>query len=154
MRTKLPPPARRFLQTPDGRRARALVYAFHDWLEKRSLTLAELTAEHFEEFLYQLRNPHAPTNTCAEHFQLARSYVQWLHDSALVDFNPGPLRRAYPLPSMAREFMAALTPTHRPGTCMQYAYALRTFHRWLDVRGLESQRLTRRDLAPWFQDLH
>ena len=67
---------------------------------------------------------------------------------------PTERRRAYPLPSMAREFIAALTPTHRPGTCMQYAYALRTFHRWLDVRGLESQRLTRRDLAPWFQELH
>lgn len=154
MRTKLLPPARRFLRTPDGRRARALVSAFHDWLDQRQLTLAELTPEHFEEFLDRFRNPRVPTSTGAEHFQLARRYVRWLHDHALVTFDPGPLRRAPPLPSLAREFIASLTPTHRPGTCMQYAYALRTFHRWLDLRGLDAQRLTRRDLVPWFQELH
>ena len=154
MQTKLPPPARRFLRTPDGRGARAFVYAFHDWLDQRQLTLVELTPEHFEEFLDRFRNPRVPASPRAEHLQLARRYVRWLHDHALVGFDPGPLRRAHPLPSMAREFIAALTPTHRPGTCMQYAYALRTFHRGLDLRGLDPQRLTRRDLVPWFQELH
>jgi hypothetical protein len=43
MQTNLPPPARRFLRTPDGRSARALVCAFHHWLDHRQLTLAELT---------------------------------------------------------------------------------------------------------------
>ena len=155
MQTNLPPPARRFLRTPDGRSARALVCAFHHWLDHRQLTLAELTPEYFEEFLDRFRNPRVPTNTRAEHFQLARSYVQWLHDHhALVTFDPGPLRRAHPLPSMAREFIASFTPTHRPSTCRAYAYALRTFHRWLDLRRLDPQRLTRRDLVPWFQELH
>src|SRR5262245_39811022 len=154
MQAKLPPPARRFLRTPEGCRARRLVHAFHHWLDQQQLTLAELTPEHFEEVLERFRNPRFPTSTRAKHFQLACSYVQWLHDRALVTFDPGPLRRAHPLPSMAREFIASLTPTHRPGTCMQYAYALRTFHRWLDLRGLDSQHLTRQDLAPWFLELH
>jgi len=154
MPTKLPPPARRFLRTTDGRRARTIVHEFHHWLEQRRLTMVELTPDDFEQFLTHLRNPHVPVRTSADHRQLARQYVQWLHDRGLVGFDLERRRRAHSLPAMAREFIAALTPTHRPDTCRAYAYALRTFYRWLDLRGLEPQRLTRQDLVPWFQELH
>lgn len=154
MRTKLPSPARQFLRTLDGRRARPIVDTFHHWLDQRQLTLAELTPEHFEQFLDRFRAPRIPTSIRAEHFQVARDYVQWLHDRALVGFDPSPLRRPQPLPSIAREFLASLAPTHRPGTCINYAHALRTFHRWLEPRELDPQRLTRRDLAPWLVELH
>lgn len=67
---------------------------------------------------------------------------------------PEPLRRPDPLPSSAREFLASLAPTHRPGTCINYAHALRAFHGWLKLRELEPLRLTRRELAPWLMELH
>jgi site-specific recombinase XerD len=58
------------------------------------------------------------------------------------------------LPTPAREFVASLLPTRRPGTCWQYASTLRRFHRWLARRDLRVGRLTRRQLAPWFTELH
>ena len=116
--------------------------------------MAELTPDHFEQFLTCLRNPAVPKRTSVGHRQLARRYVQWLHDHALVGFDPEQLRRPHPLPPLACEFLASLTPTYRPGTCVNYTVALRRFHRWLDARGLNPQRLTRGDLAPWFQELH
>jgi site-specific recombinase XerD len=116
--------------------------------------MAELTAEHFEQFLTRFRNPYVPTRTSAKHRQLARRYAQWLHDRGLVGFNLEQLRRPHPLPTLAREFLASLTPTHRPSTCTNHTGTLRRFYRWLDPRGLDPQRLTRRDLTPWFQELH
>jgi site-specific recombinase XerD len=154
MLTELPPPARRFLQTPEGRRTRKIVYAFHHWLDQRQLTVADLTADHFEQFFARLRDPAVPKRTSSGHRQLARAYVQWLHDRALIGFDPEHLLRPYPLPLLAREFMASLAPTHRSGTCENYRASVRRFYRWLDARELDPKRLTRRDLAPWFQDLH
>ena len=58
------------------------------------------------------------------------------------------------LPSSAREFLASLAPTPRPGTCTNYAHALRTLYGWLERHDLEPPRLTRRELAPWFVELH
>jgi len=154
MPTELPPPARRFLRTTAARRARRTVHAFHHWLDQRRLTLAELTPDHFEQFLTYLRNPAVPRRTSVGQRQMARRYVQWLHDRAFVGFDPVQLRRPHPLPPLACEFLASLAPTYRPSTCVNYTVALRRFHRWLDAHGLNLQRLTRRDLAPWFQELH
>jgi len=154
MPTELPPPARRFLGTQDGRRARTIVHAFHHWLDQQRLTLAELTSDRFAQFLARFRNPAVPRRTSVAHCQLARRYVQWLHDRALVGFDPEQLRRPHPLPPLAREFIASLAPTHRPSTCTNYTVALRRLYRWLDSRGLAPQRLARRDLTSWFQELH
>lgn len=65
-----------------------------------------------------------------------------------------PHELAHPLPSIARAFIASLAPTLRPHTCLAYTSALRKFHGWLDPRGGEPQRLLRRDIVPWFQELH
>jgi len=116
--------------------------------------MAELTPDDFEQFLTRLGNPHVLARTSADHRQLARRYMQWLHDRGLVGFDLERRRRPHPLPSLAREFIASLTPTHRPGTCSNYTKTLRRFHRWLDPRMLDPQHLTRRDLAPWLLALH
>jgi site-specific recombinase XerD len=131
-----------------------IVYAFHHWLDQRRLTLAELTPDRFEQFLTRFRNPAVPKSTSVGHRQLARRYVQWLHGRTLVGFDPEQLCRPHPLPSLADKFLASLAPTHRHSTCSYYTASLRRFYRWLDPRGLDPQRLTRRDLTPWFQELH
>ena len=154
MPVELPPPARQFLRTSDGRRARRIVYAFHHWLAQRQLTVDKLTADHFEQLFADLRNPAVPKRTSRKHRQAARAYLQWLHDRALIGFDPEPLLRPYPLPPLAREFMASLAPTLRSGTCENYTTSVRRFYRWLDARQLDPRRLTRRNLVPWFQQLH
>jgi hypothetical protein len=58
MPVELPPPARQFLRTSDGRRARRIVYAFHHWLAQRQLTVDKLTADHFEQLFAHLQEQH------------------------------------------------------------------------------------------------
>jgi site-specific recombinase XerD len=155
MAHELPPATRRFLQTPDGRRARAIVHAFHRWLDRQRMTVVELTPTLIGQFFARPRQARVSTRTRARYRERVHNYIRWLHHRALIAFDPRHLRRhPYPLPALAREFLAAIAPTHRPGTCSGYASALRTFYGWLDPRGLDPQRMTRRDLAPWFQELH
>lgn len=152
---ELPPATQRFLRTARGRRTRSIVRALHRWLERHRLKLAELTPDHLRTFLVRPLSARIASRTSAVYWNLLREYLQWLHDRELIGFDPEHLRR-HPkrLPSLAREFLASLTPTHRPGTCNGYATALRRFHGWLDQRGLVPERLTRQEIAPWFQDLH
>ncbi len=146
---------RRFLRTPRGRRARSIVRALHRWLERHRLTLAELTPDHLRRFLVRPQRARITSRTSAAYWNPLREYLQWLHDRRGIGFDPEHLRR-HPkrLPSAAREFLASLAPTHRPGTCKSYATALRRFHGWLDPRGFVLERLTRQEISPWFQDLH
>ena len=156
-RLELPPVSRRFLRTARGRRARSVVRALHRWLVRQRLTLAELTPDHLRSFLVRPNSARITSRTSSGYWHLLRDYLQWLHDhgSGLIKFDPEHLRR-HPkrLPPLAREFLASLAPTHRPGTCRGYASALRKFHGWLELRELVPQRLTRHEIAPWFQELH
>lgn len=152
---ELPPVSRRFLRTARGRRARAIVHALHRWLARRRLTIVELAPDHLRSFLVRPQRARLTSRTSAAYWSLLRDYLQWLHDRELIAFDPERLRR-HPkrLPSIAREFLASLVPTHRPGTCNGYATALRKFYGWLDQRELVPQHLTRREIVPWFQELH
>src|SRR5678815_1385668 len=92
MLTELPPLVQHFLQTSEGRRARTrvrtIVHAFHHWLDQRQLTLSELTPDHLEQFFARFRDPAVPKRTSCGHRQLARAYMLWLHDRALISFDP------------------------------------------------------------------
>jgi site-specific recombinase XerD len=155
MPLKLPPPARCFLRTFGSRRTRAIVLALHRWLDRRRLTLADLSPERVRQFLARPRRARISPKMSVRYGYSLRHYLQWLHEHKLISFDPGRSRRhRSPLPSLAREFIASLAPTHRPNTCRGYTSALRKFHCWLDPRGLEPQHLVRSDIAPWFQELH
>jgi site-specific recombinase XerD len=149
------PPAVRFLRTAGGRRAHAIVHAFHRWLDRRRLTLSELTPDHLRQFFADPRRARVSPKIRARCEHWLRGYLQWLHDRGLIDFAPEPPQLRPPaLSSLARAFLASLAPTHRPSTIERYAYSLRKLHDWLDASGLEPQHLTRSELAPWFQWLH
>jgi site-specific recombinase XerD len=152
---KLLPVTQRFLRTRPHRRVRLLVYVLHRWLDRQQLTLSELTPAHFRRFLI-----HPGQNRIATHIQvnygnLLRVYLKWLYDRGLVSFVPAfRRRRPFALPATAREFLASLAPTRGVATCKRYVWSLRKFHAWLDAHELQIHRLTRFDLAPWFQSLH
>jgi len=152
---KLPPFIQRFLQTGVSRRARLLVYSLHRWLDRRRLTLAELTPEHFRQFLARPHRVRLAMRIRFQYSNLLRGYLQWLHDRGLVGFVPES-RRRHPLelPVLACAFIASLVPTHRPSTRARYVYSLRKLYGWLDARELDPERLTRSELALWFQMLH
>lgn len=146
---------RSLLRTTVNRREHSLVDALHRWLDRQQLTVAELTPDRLRQFLAQPRRARVSRRASARYRTWLRGYLQWLHDRAIIDFAPALPRRPAPeLPPLAREFLASLAPTHRPRTCEAYTYALRRLHGWLGSHGLELERLTRSDLAPWFQELH
>jgi site-specific recombinase XerD len=152
---ELPPVSQDFLRTARGRRARSVVHAFHRWLDRYRVTLAKLTPDHLRRFLARPRRTRVTSRTSGSYWALLRDYLQRLFDRGLIGFDPERLRR-HPkrLPAVAREYLASLAPTHRPGTCRSFATALRKFYGWLDQHKLEAERLTRQEIAPWFQELH
>jgi site-specific recombinase XerD len=152
---ELPSFTQRFLRTRPHRRVRLLVYVLHRWLDRRQLTLAELTPALFRTFLVRPGRVRIAKRIQINYGNQLRGYLKWLYDRGFVGFVPAPRRRRpFELPAPAREFMASLAPTHRSSTCHRYIWSLRKFHAWLDAHGLEIHRLTRFDLAPWFQALH
>ena len=152
---ELPQCAQRFLRTGVNRRTRLLVYSLHRWLDQRRLTLAELTSDHFRNFLARPHRARVATHIRFQYGNLLRGYLQWLHDRGLASFVPeSRRRRPLELPVLAREFLASLAPTHRASTCHRYVYSLRKLYTWLHARGLEPERLTRSEITPWFKALH
>jgi site-specific recombinase XerD len=152
---ELPLFTQRFLRTRPHRRVRLLVYVLHRWLDRRQLTLAELTPAHFRRFLIRPGRVRIAKRIQVNYGNLLRGYLKWLYDRGLLGFVPAPRRRRpYELPAAAREFITSLEPTHRGSTCHRYIWSLRKFHAWLDAHELEIHRLTRFDLAPWFHALH
>lgn len=151
----LPPCARRFLRTGPNRRARLLVQSLHRWLDRRQLPLAEFTPDHFRQFLTCPGRVRIATKIRFQYGNLLRGYLQWLYDRGLVGFVPeSRRRRPLELPAPACAFLAFLAPTHRSSTRHRYVYSLRKLYGWLDAHGLELERLTRSEIAPWFQALH
>jgi site-specific recombinase XerD len=155
MPLKLPSFTHRFLRTLDHRRTRLLVYALHRWLDRRRITLAELTPEQFRQFLARPVRARIATKIRFMYGAQLRGYLQWLYDRGLVGFVPeSRRRRPFELPSLPLEFLASLAPTHRASTRHRYVYSLRKLYSWLDDQGLEPERLTRSEIALWFQVLH
>lgn len=152
---ELAPFTRRFLRTLDHRRTRLLVHALHRWLDRRRMTLAELTPEQFRQFLARPVRARITMKIRFQYRAQLRCYLQWLYDRGLVGFVPeSRRRRPFDLPALPLEFLASLAPTHRSSTRHRYVYSLRKLYSWLDTHGLELERLTRSEIAPWFQALH
>jgi site-specific recombinase XerD len=155
MRFALPPPARRFLRTTERLRVHGIVHAFHRWLDRRQLTLAELTPALLQQFVARPRRACVSRRTRVANQAWLRPYLQWLYDQALVSFVPAPGRpQPLELPAPAREFLASLVPTFRSSTVLCYTFSLRKLHGWLEPRGLALERLTRPQIERWFQWLH
>jgi len=155
MSSELPPPARRFLRTTAHSRVQAIVHAFHRWLERRRLTLAELTPPLLEQFVARPRHARVGRRVRLANKAWLRRYLQWLYDRGLVEFVPEPGRPSPPeLPAPARTFLSSLVPTFRPATVHCYTFSLRKLYRWLDAHGLAPEHLTRPQIERWFRWLH
>jgi site-specific recombinase XerD len=155
MPAELPWHARRFLQTTTNFRVHAIVHAFHRWLDRRQLTLAELTPRLVQQFVARPRGARVSRRGRRTNQAWLRYYMQWLHDRALVAFVPEPGRHLPPeLPPLACQFLASLVPTLRPSTVHCYTFSLRKLHGWLDPRGLAPEHLTRPQIERWLRWLH
>jgi site-specific recombinase XerD len=155
MSSELPRPARRFLGASDHRRVNLIVHAFHRWLARRQLTLAELTPALLQQFLVRPCHARVSRRMRVRYKAWLRRYLQWLYDRGLVEFVPEPGRPRPPeLPAPARTFLSSLVPTFRPATVHCYTFSLRKLYSWLDAHGLAPERLTRPQIERWFRWLH
>jgi hypothetical protein len=118
------------------------------------LPLSQLTVGLFQRFLTCPLGVRVIRKTSRLYCARLRNYLQWLRDRGLISFNLERFQRQKKtLPALAHEYLASLAPTHRPSTCSGYATALRIFYTWLDDCELTLERLTRREIASWFQDM-
>ena len=155
MAAELPRPARRFLRTTTHLRVQAIVISFHRWLDRRQLTLAELTPALLQQFVARPRHARVGRRLRVANKAWLRRYLQWLHARGLVSFVPEPGRPRPPeLPALARKFLSSLVPTFRPATVHCYTFSLRKLHGWLDPRDLAPERLTRPAIERWLRWLH
>ena len=155
MAAELPRPARRFLRTTTQRRFQAIVISFHRWLDRRQLTLAELTPALLQQFVARPRHARVCRRGRVANKAWLRRYLLWLHARGLVGFVPEPGRPRPPaLPPLAHRFLSSLVPTFRPATVNGYTFSLRKLYGWLDPRGLTPERLTRPVIERWLRWLH
>jgi site-specific recombinase XerD len=150
----LPQPTKRFLRTINHRRIHIIVRAFHYWLDRRQLSLAELTPALLEQFLTRPGEKRISHLVYIQYRAWMRRYLQWLYQRSLVGFVPGPGRQPQELPALAHTFLASLVPTFRPATVHCYTFSLRKLYRWLEAHRLKLEQLTRHQIEQWFRWLH
>lgn len=151
----LPPLAKRFIRTTTNYRIHGVVLAFHRWLERRQLTLAELTPALLRQFVACPRGTRVSRRVRLAHVAWLRRYLLWLHARELVPCVLPPGRhQPPPLPALAHAFLASLAPTLAPATVHCYTFSLRKLHGWLEPRGLAPEHLTRPQLERWLRWLH
>jgi site-specific recombinase XerD len=151
----LPRPARRFVRTTANYRVHGIVLAFHHWLDRRQLTLAELTPALLRQFVACPRGTRVCRRGRLANAAWLRRYLLWLHARGLVPCVLPPGRhQPPPLPALARAFLASLVPTFAPATVHCYTFSLRKLYGWLEPRGLVPERLTRSQIERWLRWLH
>lgn len=148
-------PARAFLRSDEGQRAEAVVRRFHRWLDAKDLAVTGIEPADVERFLQLPFRKMVTARTSQNYKRALMSYLLWLDDHGMLDFDPrqlGAYRRT-PLPPSAQTFLRSLEPTHRASTCGSYRTNLQQFHRWLDDARIRLRRLKRQHVEQWLLSL-
>jgi site-specific recombinase XerD len=148
-------PPRRFLESPQGRRAEAVVRRFHRWLDAKHLTVASVQAADVERFFQCPFRKLVTPRTAQAYKRGLIEYLVWLDKNGTLSFDPRELgiRQRRELPQLARSFLRSLEPTHRPSTCRIYRTSLGRFHGWLQDARVRLKALTRQQTESWLLSL-
>jgi site-specific recombinase XerD len=154
MRLLLSEPAQRFLEIRGHRQHEPVIRNLHDWLQRKSIALEDLTPAHLEAFLRRpIAEPLAKRSRERVHRRL-EPYLMWLHEQGIVCFRAGrEVRKPFPLPISAQDFVNTLRPVRKPQTCSSYLINLRDFHAWLAAQDLSLDTLDRDAAGRWLKSL-
>ncbi len=153
-REPLPRLAWSFLRTRGNRQYEGDVRIFHSWLRRKKLTLSELTPAHIDACLRRpIDRKVSATLRTTRHIRLAH-YLRWLHARGHVRFkDERAVRRPFPLPRIAEEFIDTFRPVKKPSTCAAYITSLRDLHAWLAEQKLLTDDFERRAAERWLKSL-
>ncbi|MFC1611966.1 tyrosine-type recombinase/integrase [Myxococcota bacterium] len=116
--------------------------------------MSELTPTHLDTFF---RQPIAIQLLKASSESLHRRlepYLVWLYEQGLVPFRTDrDVRKPFPLPDSAQDFVEILRPVKKPNTCAGYLVDLRDFHAWIATQGLCIETLNRHNMERWLKSL-
>lgn len=150
----LPQPARRFLAQPGNKLLEPVVRNLHDWLERCSVSLAQLTPSVLDRFLrHPIATTIAKTSREDRHRRL-EPYLEWLYEQGLVSSRlDRRIRKTFPIPGSAKEFIDTLRPVLKKSTCEGYVVDLRDLHTWLDAQKIALNDFDRRSAERWLGSL-
>lgn len=153
---ELPEVAQRFLALRGHRRHESAVRQLHAWLERKHITLSELTPAHLDAFSRRPIAVPLVEHSRKDLIHRLRPYLLWLHEQGLVRFKASAEDRkpkAAPLPQSAQDFVAALQAVIKPSTCRGYCAGLRDFYAWLDAQNLTVEAFDRPSAERWLKSL-
>ena len=154
MRRPLPESAQSFLDLPGNSHHAHVVRNLHDWLQRKQISLDEITPAHIKVFLL---SPITRTLTRASRKRLHRRlepYLLWLHRQGLVRFKTDRgLRPPFPLPDTARAFIDTLRPVRKSSSCRVYETNLRDLYAWLTGQGHSIDTVDRAAMERWLKSM-
>lgn len=153
--TQLPPLARRFLQSPEGKRVEPIVRRFHRWLDAKHIAISGLGVDELDGFfLVPFRRITTP-RTAWSYKRGIIGYLCWLHRRGSLSFDPKVLKIRWKrsLPPIAVLYLQSLATTCKQSTCAGRATSLRHFHEWLADARIEVKRVRRAQMEQWFLTL-
>lgn len=154
MRGELPELAERFLAIRGHRRLEPMVRNLHDWMERKHIELTDFTPAHLVAFLRKPIGVKLGKTSCESLHRDLEPYLLWLHDQGDVRFRADrQVRRAFPLPDLARTFVDAMRPARKPSTCDGIVTDLRDLHAWLAAQDIALAELDRPAVERWLKSM-
>jgi site-specific recombinase XerD len=152
---QLPPLARRFVLSPEGKRVEPIVRRFCRWLEAKHIAISGLAADDLHGFFLLPFRRTVTQRTAWSYKRGLIGYLYWLHRGGWLSFDPKVLKIRWKrlLPPIAVLYLQSLATTCRPSTCAGRATVLRRFHEWLADARVEAKRLRRAQIEQWFLTL-
>lgn len=154
LRAPLPEIATRFLRLRGNKRHTSVVRNLHCWLQRKRIAFDELTPAHIEAFIRKPNGVEPKPSSRNNRLYRLEPYLLWLHDRGAVSFRiDRGVRKAFPIPACASNFVDSVRPVLRAATCNNYLDSMRAFHAWLDASKLGLESLDRAVAERWLKFL-
>ncbi len=151
----LPPVAAEYIAglTYDKRKVRHLVGRFHAWFELKQVGTSEINTDFIDPFIRLPWARELADSTKFLYGQHLERYVGWLGERGYTRSTKKSVASTR-LPKTAWSFIQELQSTLSPGTCKFYRCVLRGWFQWAGPKGIDTCKLTRKDVVEYGRTLY
>lgn len=155
VRHQLPPVAAEYVAgfPCDKRKGRHLVGRFHAWLKVKQVDTSEISVELIDPFIRLPWARELADSTKFLYGQHLERYVGWLGERGYTRSMKNSVASTR-LPKTAWSFIQELQSTLSPGTCKFYRCVLRGWFQWAGPNGIDTCKLTRKDVVEYGRTLY